>query len=454
MSKNMIKNWWNNIKEDKHKRRVVLAFFLLAFFLILFTEPYFNTYNVISRYLTIESIVEDGDFIIDERHQATGDKIYREGHYYSSKPPILSVAASSIYYITHNFFGQDFPETGINTRSEYFHSIYPTVYVANLIFVGLPFLFLLFYFYKTLKLFYIKSRYHLPLILGLGLGSLLFTYSVTFNNHVIAGSLLFIGFYYLLLIKKFNYKFDDINKYLFLSGLFTSLSAVIDLPTGLTFFALFFVYFFLKLGFRKILYYIGPALIIFSLHLYFNYQAFGGFLPAQAYEDYWIGPDGELVLIHFFRDHSWYTLLFNIFIGTNGFFIYTPLLLLPLYSIYKIIKEKSEFIWEALMIVFGFIILILFYINLAKDYGGGAYGYRWFIAIAPLFYFFIIFLFKKTLSAKMSTVFTILLLWSCIVAIIGVFDPWPQSLRFDIFGTLFPVPPLWVALGLDYSFLY
>jgi hypothetical protein len=451
----MLKEYFISLKENKYKRHIVLAFFLFALFLILFTEPYFNTTNVTSRYLTIEAIVEDRDFIIDAKYKATDDKIYREGHYYSSKPPLLSIAASSVYYVAHNFFGQDFPEfNNEETKLKYYYSLYPIVYITSLIFVGGTFLLMLFYFYKTLILFEVIKKYYLPLFLGLGLASLYFSYSVTLNNHTIAGSLLFIAFYYLLLIKQNKYNYPKLNRHLAITGLLTSLTAVIDLPTGLTFCALFGLYFLIKLGFKKIFYYLWPFLLIFSLHLYFNYQIFGGLLPVQLYKEYWIGPDGLPTLATYSPRHSWYMYLFNILLGTHGFFSYTPLLILSFWGIYKTIKTKSDFLWEALMILFGFVIIICFYTILARDYGGSAYGFRWFITITPLIYFFIILLYRKSVRYTLSIIFSLLFIWSLFVALIGVIDPWPLMFIVNRFTDgEFLLPPVLVILqSLVYSY--
>ncbi|MFA6307485.1 MAG: hypothetical protein WC664_01480 [Patescibacteria group bacterium] len=444
----MLKEYFISLREDKYKRHIALAFFLFALFLMLFTEPYLNTFNIVSRYLTIESIVENNSFIIDEKHEASDDMIYRDGHYYSSKPPILSVAASSVYYVSHNFFGQDFPEFNEVNKLNYYFSLYPTVYVTSLIFVGFTFWLMLLYFYKAIKLFSIKKEYHLPLILGLGLGTLFFSYAITLNNHTIAGALLFIAFYYLLLIKKEGYNPIKLNKYLSLVGLLVSLAATIDVPVGLTFFAMFFIYFLNKIGFKKIFYYLWPAVIIFSVHSYFNYQAFGGLLPAQAYKQYWIGPDNEPILSTYFTQTPWYMYIFNIFIGTHGFFVYTPLLFVSFYSIYKNIKEKTAFRWEALMILFALLVITVFYTIFARDYGGSAYGFRWFIAITPLIYFFTIFLCQETWNKKLTLIVIVFFIWSALVAIIGAYDPWPPGAIFEKFGQVFPIPPIIVVLHL------
>lgn len=450
----MIRNWLINLREDKYKRHIVLAFFLLFIFLILFTEPYLNTFNIVSRYLTIESVVEDHDFIIDDKSEATDDIIYRDGHWYSSKPPVLSILVSPVYYIAHNFFAQDFPSFDKFHDKQYYYSLYPTVYFTSLIFMGGSFFLLLFYFYKTLQLLSVDKKYHLIWLLGLGAGTLFLSYSTNLNNHTIAGSLLFISFYYLLLLKKDSANIAKLNQRLALSGLLASLAAVIDLPVGLTFYGLFFLYFFFKFGYKKIIYYIGPSLVIFAIHLYFNYQIFAGLLPGQFYKEYWIGPDGLPTLPLALPRHSWYMYIFNSLLGTHGLLSYTPLLAFSFWGMYRAIKSKSDFFWEALLVLFGFVVIVCFYTILARDYGGTAYGFRWLIAITPLIYFFIIFLSPRDFGRTSSILFNIFFIWSVFVAIIGAIDPWPMGFRITSFtGGEFLLPPVFAVLkSLLYSY--
>jgi len=184
----------------------------------------------------MESIVERKTFTINEKYTYTNDKIKINNDYYSSKPPVLSVIGAGVYYVLHNFINLNFG----NPVDFYLTNNNITVYIITLLLVGSTFILLLYYLYKSFELFKIKKKYQNILLLGFGLGTLYLPFSITLNNHTIAGSLLFVSFYYLLKIKQ-NKK-ENLKRYIIIISLLTSLSATIDLPTGLTFLILFYIY--------------------------------------------------------------------------------------------------------------------------------------------------------------------------------------------------------------------
>ncbi|NCF75155.1 MAG: hypothetical protein GWO87_01555 [Xanthomonadaceae bacterium] len=406
--------------------------------------------------MTIESIAEQGTFSINEKHGYTCDKIFRDGNYYSSKPPVLSFIGAGFYYILHKYLNLDFPSLEKYTDNSL------AVYLMTLILTGLPFLLLLFYFYKAINLIEkktkvkIKKKYCALLIFGLGLGTLYMPYSSTLNNHIAAGSFLFISFYYLLKVKFNKTQTKKINLYLIASGFFASLSSVIDLPTGLTFLGLFFLYFLFTLRSKKIIYYLLASIPLLIIHLYLNVQITGDFLPAQLHPEYWA--DFRRMIVK--RNIFIYT--FNILFGSRGLFFYSPILFFSFYAIYKIINpvpllqniisclkklnlhlsllykqqnilkqcwiknKKHLFYKEAFLISIGFLIIILFYIIKIRDYGGASYAFRWLIAVTPLLYFFTIFLFIKPTN-KLKTIFLLILILSIMISAVGLYNPWLSS---------------------------
>lgn len=398
----------------------IFIFFII--FLILFTNSKILSVNCASRFLTIESLVEKRTFIINEKNIYTCDKMLKEGNFYSSKPPVLSAIGAGFYYILHHSFNLDFPD------KPYFNSENLTVYLITLLFTGGTFLLLLLYFYKILCLFNIEKKYKTLLILGLGLGTLYLPYSIIFTNHTIAGSFLFIGFYYFLRIKLDNPQFKKQKIYISLCGFFVSLSAVIDLPTGLTFLALFFVYIFFIISKKQIIFYIIAAFPLIMFHLLLNYQITGDFLPPQFHPEYGIyqnliwnrlGSEGE------FNQQNPLTYAFNIFFGDRGLFLYSPILIFAIYSIFKIIKNKNnQFQKEAIFIFLGFLIISLFYIIKVRDYAGNAYGFRWFIAITPLLYFYNIFFFLNKPSLEFIISFAVIFIISFDMSLWGLINPW------------------------------
>ena len=84
--------WW--------RLRVTTWRELLLFLGLLFCFGYFQqvpAWNEYSRYDLVRAIVEDGSTQIDRFHGNTGDKSFRDGHYYSDKAPGTSFVAVPAY---------------------------------------------------------------------------------------------------------------------------------------------------------------------------------------------------------------------------------------------------------------------------------------------------------------------------------------------------------------------
>ena len=158
---------------------------------------------------------------------------------------------------------------------------------------------------------------------------------------------------------------------------------------------------------------------IILLHFFLQIQITGDILPAQFHIEYWAKSS-----IKTERDGI-FLYIFNIFLGARGYFLYTPFLIISFYSIFKIIKnKKSKFRQEAIMTLVAFIVISLFYTLRTRDYAGFAYGYRWFIAITPIVYFFTIFIFTENSLKKLQKYLLVTLAFSVVVSIIGVYNPW------------------------------
>jgi hypothetical protein len=402
------------MKNNLNKKNI-LIFLFFAFLVLFFTRNTVSNINPGSRFITIESIVERKTLAINEKQNYTCDKIQRDGNYYSSKPPILTTTGSGIYYVLHNFFNLSLPGSGIE---KYLNEENLAVYIITLILVGIPYLLLLLFFYKSLGFFKLTKENKILLFLGLSLGTLYLPYLTTLNNHVPAGSFLFISFYYLLKTK-FSENKKGNKKYITLSGFFASLAAVIDLPTGSIFLFLFFIYFLINEDKKYIIYYLLAGAPIVLIHFFLQIQITGDLLPAQLHQELWAKSsikterDGFLLYI------------FNIFLGARGYFLYTPLLIISFCSIFKIIKNRqSKFRQEAIMTVIAFTVITLFYILRARDYAGFAYGFRWFIAITPIVYFFTVFVFIEESLKKLRKYLLAALASSVVIAFIGMYNPW------------------------------
>src|SRR3984957_12146878 len=62
-----------------------------------------------SRWCTVWSLVERGTYQIDEIDAVPGwstiDKVRQGGHYYSSKPPVLSTIVAGVYWVVRAVIG-------------------------------------------------------------------------------------------------------------------------------------------------------------------------------------------------------------------------------------------------------------------------------------------------------------------------------------------------------------
>jgi len=263
---------------------------------------------------------------------------------------------------------------------------------------------------------------------GLGLGTLYLSYSGTLNNHIPAGSFLFISFYYLLKTK-FNAQNKNNKIYIALSGFFASLSAVIDLPTGLTFLVLFFFYYYLTNQGKNLSYYVLAAVPLILIHLFLNIQITGDVLPAQFHQDYYKFENSYWLKTEGIDSYNDPRLLysFNILIGSHGLLFYNPLLILALYGIFKAIRDRSQFKKEAVITMIGFSIIFLYYTLKVRSYGGSSYGFRWFITITPLIYFYTILLFTNEKYIRLRNFFLPLFILSLLITFTGLLAPWTAT---------------------------
>ena len=73
----------------------VLLFVAFMLLWALLTKVHTHSWQEESRMATVQTLVEQGTFIIDHTEfNRTGDKVFVNGHFYSDKTPLLSVAAA------------------------------------------------------------------------------------------------------------------------------------------------------------------------------------------------------------------------------------------------------------------------------------------------------------------------------------------------------------------------
>lgn len=170
----------------KQGRRARLAL-LLVILMLATTHSAPGSWNDQSRIATVQSLVESGSFIIDNSiFKSTGDKVLINGHFYSDKPPILSVLGAAVYLPLYHL--------GFVLQRD---SSVP-YYLVTLLTVKLFWLLGSIAFFHALRFTGLEARKCFLASIALALGSLYFSWSATFNSHELAASFLSIGFYFVL----------------------------------------------------------------------------------------------------------------------------------------------------------------------------------------------------------------------------------------------------------------
>lgn len=223
---------------------------------------------------------------------------------------------------------------------------------------------------------------------ALGLGTLVFPYSLVFNNHLPTAASLLLGFYALLRARAGD---PSAARWLMLAGFATALAFTFDLLV-VPFLALFLGIALIRYRLRVGPFLIG-AVIPLALLAALDWWSLGDPLPPSMHSsgfDYStslfpatltgnVGPDNVLA-------HG----LLMLF-GNQGLFSLNPVMLWAVLGLWVVFRERGHRLWgevvaAALAILVTFVCLVLF----TPGFGGVAYGTRWFLDFSPLLMFFAI----------------------------------------------------------------
>ncbi|MBN1383933.1 MAG: hypothetical protein JW983_03500 [Elusimicrobia bacterium] len=383
-------------------KKTIIIFCLGMCVTAVFTKKYISgSGNEATRIALVESLVERHTFCIEKAKIDTPDKVLIKGHYYCDKPLVFPVLSSAVYFILYNVFNLSFSK---NPQI--------AVYLFTVFTVGIAYAILLVFFYKALSLTDISEYYKYLLTASLGLATLIFSYSVTYNNHVVAGAFAFMGFYYLL------------TSQYFLSGLFSALAFSTDIPNGSLLLAGFFIFSLLSKRWKN--FFTGACIpVIFWLIL--NLIMIGDIRPAYLYPGAYEFPGSTHTssAAGLYRPADVLGYAFHSLLGARGLFSYTPLLILPIIAMLGIFRNKKHrFYKEAVIIIWVCVMSVLFHTLMTGDYGGWSYGFRFYIAIVPVLFFFAVFYFEKNISLSKRVFFYVLLCTSLLTAVVGAYNPW------------------------------
>lgn len=345
--------------------------------------PPLRSANDRSRWCTVWALVERNTYQIDEIRQKKGwdtiDIVRNDGHFYSSKPPLLPRMVAELYRGLKRVTGWTLTEqTEAVTRS--------LLFLINVVPMG----FALWYFSGLVK-DYCRDPFGQLFIIACGcFGTLLIPYLTVFNNHTIAATAFFIA----LPMTVRCLALDGQQYWRFaVSGLLTSFGICNELPAallGLGFFAIL-----LQVSVSRTLFVFVPAALIpIAGFFYTNHEATGSWKPFYAgygtktyvYEhegvpSYWSDPKG----IDQPRDSTPYYLMHCV-IGHHGILSLTPIYLISLWG-----WIWPRYFWRSRLWVFQCLGMALtaatlgFYLTKTENYNysGASVALRWMLWLTP-----------------------------------------------------------------------
>jgi hypothetical protein len=401
-----------------------ITIFILFFILFaIFTKKTMLSWGDSSRMATIQSLVDNSTFIIDRSlFNWTGDKYFYNNHFYSDKPPVLSIYGALVYFLLKNIFNISFA-----------NHYRLACYLITLLTIGFLSCLGLVYFYKILvEIFAIDEEWADITTLVLGTGTLVLPYSIALNNHSVSGVLLLLSFYYLL--KYENNKLYNIA----LSGLLVSIAGSVELNCFL-FIPFAFVFLLLTKSFKSGIIFLLACVPFILIFLGLNIYTSGSLIPPAMNKALWNYPGSifNQANLSGLATHKGisgiliYT--FHMIIGNRGLISHTPVLLVSIYSLIVIFKSryfvyKKEFLYISAA-SFAFILL---YILKTVNYSGYAFGIRWFATVIPLLCLSIAHIGSEIRnSRKLKILFIIITCISILFSLLGTFNPFPADSLTD-----------------------
>jgi hypothetical protein len=377
--------------------------------------------NVLSRYMTIEAIVEKGTMAVERTPLNTlvrpVDTVRFGEHYYSDKPPVLAVLATPIY--------AGMVVTGVRFTGSRIQFVVSNLIITCLT-VGVASSMGLVWLRRILQGVPISAALADVLTLGFGFGSQFLTYAVTFNNHAVAASLI-TGAMSLTLLERPGRRASQDR---FGVGLLAGFAAVIDLPSGCLMMAglgLLLAIRARSLPWEFALGAIGPLL----LHGWLQSKVTGSPLPAEMYPEsfrypgsFWLTPEG---IFHEYGARHWFAL--ELLVGPPGWLTLTPVLGFGLVGLAMVLRHRGDPLRPMAALVLGsLVVLVVYYAWMVRrtDFAGQSFGTRHLLAITPAVYLFAVVALARLRGWAVRVLFGALMGIGFFYAYYGVWDPWTR----------------------------
>jgi len=362
-----------------HKWQRVGGILIALVFLIFvwsWTKHKPESWNDIARVAAIESLVERGDWALDDSLwvNQTQDKILLNGRFYSDKMPVLTMLGAGVYAVLHHVFGMSLAPNCVSCAYAWLVRLLVALPAA-----GMLWLFFDFVWRKTV------APVALFATVALGISTMLFPYALVLNHHAPAATALFASFY--LLTRHVPSRHE-----LVLAGFLAALALAFDVLAGFVGAGLFGI---ALLRYRRASVYfaIGGAVPLLWTAL-LDYHIAGTVMPlytlTYAYD--YPGSAFPATIAGNGTPDDYAAYIFRMFVGGQGLFAFNPLLLFALAGAARVALNRQHTLRiEATCIALAFVALAVYLSTNTGNYGGNAYGQRWYITTIPTLWAFILF---------------------------------------------------------------
>jgi len=410
--------------------RLTLGVLLLANLALLsrFISTDSTSANTDSRLATVECLAHYGTFHIDRsRYVGTIDKVRVDGHFISTKPPLISAAAALAYRVRAELTGRTFAndEKG---------SIRLVSFVTGVA----PYMGMLLYFLAALTACVRRPPAIALGLLAITIGNIGMGYATGISNHV-PGALAVMGAFYHGLKAR---RAGTVAHHWMLAGLWAGLMGVFDIALAPV--AVVFMVFLVAADWRRAL---GLAVPCFAVplasHLVLSHAITGSFMPVYGRRELYDYPglfwkplldaggkaSPELLRqmgLEGARDPK-ILYLFNLLLGHHGFFAMTPLMALGLWQAIRCVRQRCVLSREALEVLAGAALALLLIGIRSRNYGGVCVGLRWMVGVMPLFFLFAAIWLDRRFSRSTALLFLLLALAGSFNAWDALEEPWKRS---------------------------
>jgi hypothetical protein len=337
-----------------------------------------------SRWCTVWSLVERHTYEIDEIDAVPGwstiDKVRQNGHYYSSKPPVLSTLVAGVYWIVRAATGRSF-----NTRPE--EAMRLILFIVNVI----PMLIGVLVIVRLVERYARSGFARLFIVAAFAFSTFLTTFCVTLNNHTVAALAVVAALYPSCRIladgslRAVHFAF---------AGFFAAFAAVNELPAA-AFAAAVAVLLLGRSPLRAFLVALPAAVVPLAFFFVTTWLATGSWKPFYAdygtekykyivdgVPSYWMHPAGldanhEPPLVY----------LFHCTLGHHGILSLSPIFVFALaaWAVPRLSRGWSlrPVLWSSAAIT---LVVLAFYLTRTENYnyGGNTSGLRWTFWLIPL----------------------------------------------------------------------